>query len=153
MVWNLFPFKGDFSSGTSQKLQGTKSGPLWGQVLIHMGDLMFPQKLCMRHDAWGGSLSWWSCQSPVAHSYGLLNHPNNFYRWMFKFNEQFYWVIALLSHFECDSHTGHRLTQQRLLPPLTSTVSEVIIVLTRAFQSTILGLQVTWMSCTPFSLY
>ena len=26
MVWNLFPFKGDFSFGKSQKLQDTKSG-------------------------------------------------------------------------------------------------------------------------------
>ena len=26
MVWNLFPFKGDFSLGESQKSQGTKSG-------------------------------------------------------------------------------------------------------------------------------
>ena len=26
MVWNLFPFKGDFSFGKSQKSQGTKSG-------------------------------------------------------------------------------------------------------------------------------
>ena len=26
MVWNLFPFKGDFSLGKSQKSQGTKSG-------------------------------------------------------------------------------------------------------------------------------
>ena len=26
MVWNPFPFKGDFSLGKSQKLQGTKSG-------------------------------------------------------------------------------------------------------------------------------
>ena len=27
VVWNLFPFKGDFSFGNSQKSQGTKSGP------------------------------------------------------------------------------------------------------------------------------
>ena len=27
MVWNLFPFKGDFSFGKNQKLQGAKSGP------------------------------------------------------------------------------------------------------------------------------
>ena len=30
MVWNLFPFKGDFSFGKSQKSQGAKSGPLGG---------------------------------------------------------------------------------------------------------------------------
>ena len=28
----------------------------------------------------------------------------------------------LLSHFECDGHIGHMLTQQRLPPPLTSAV-------------------------------
>ena len=38
MVWNLFPFKGDFSFGKSQKSQGAKSG------LSHLGDLMFCQK-------------------------------------------------------------------------------------------------------------
>ena len=31
-------------------------------------------------------------------------------------------IIALLSHFECDGHTVHTLTQWRLPPPLTSTV-------------------------------
>ena len=35
-------------------------------------------KNCTRHDAWVGTLSWWSCQSPVAHSCSLLNHPNSF---------------------------------------------------------------------------
>ena len=39
MVWRLFPLKGDFSLGKSQKLQGTKSGLLGG--LSHLGDLMF----------------------------------------------------------------------------------------------------------------
>ena len=32
MVWNLFPFKGDFSFGKSQKSQGTKSGLQRGWV-------------------------------------------------------------------------------------------------------------------------
>ena len=35
---------------------------------------MFRQKLCQRCDVWAGMLSWWSCQSPVSHSCGLLNH-------------------------------------------------------------------------------
>ena len=30
--------------------------------------------------------------------------------------------LYLLSHFECDGHIGHMLTQQRLPPPLTSAV-------------------------------
>ena len=47
-----------------------------------------------------------------------------------------------LSHFECDGHTVHMLTQWHLLPPLTK-YNEVVIVHTRAFQSTLLGCQVT----------
>ena len=31
-------------------------------------------------------------------------------------------LLYLLSHFECDGHTVHMLTQWRLPPPLTSTV-------------------------------
>ena len=55
--------------------------PIWAVgKLSHLGDLMFHQKLCMRHDTWTGMLSWWSCQSPVAHSCSLLNHPNGFNR-------------------------------------------------------------------------
>ena len=42
MVWNLFPFKGDFSFGKSQTSQGAKNG-LW-EGLSHLSDLMFHQK-------------------------------------------------------------------------------------------------------------
>ena len=42
------------------------------------------QKNCTRRDAWVGTLSWWSCQAPVAHSCSLLNHPNSFLGGMFK---------------------------------------------------------------------
>ena len=31
-------------------------------------------KNCMGHDAWAGTLLWWSCPSPVAHNVGLLSH-------------------------------------------------------------------------------
>ena len=54
----------------------------------------------------------------------VLNYSNSFCGGMFKLNTKcdadllLYW----LSHFECDGHTVHRLTQWRLLPPLTSTV-------------------------------
>ena len=35
----------------------------------------FTKNLCtIRGDAWVSTLSWWSCQSPVAHSFSLLNH-------------------------------------------------------------------------------
>ena len=55
--------------------------------LSHLGDLMFCQKkLCMRCEAWADALFWWSCQSAVARSCGLLNHWNSFHRRMFKLN-------------------------------------------------------------------
>ena len=82
------------------------------------------KRLCMRLDAWTGAWSWWSCPSPVAHSCDLLNHVNSFHRGMFKLNATFDadWLLYSVSHFECDGHTAHMLTQRRLPPPLTSTV-------------------------------
>ena len=43
---------------------------------------------------------------------------------MFKLNAKFDADLLLysVSHLECDGHTVHVLTQQHLLPPLTSTV-------------------------------
>ena len=43
---------------------------------------------------------------------------------MFKLNAKFdaYFLLYLLTSFECDGHTVHMLTQWHLLPPLTSTV-------------------------------
>ena len=69
-------------------------------------------------------LSWWSWQSPVAHSCGLLNHPNSFHGGMFKLNAKFDAdsLLYSLSHFECNDHTVHMLTQRHLQPPPTSTV-------------------------------
>ena len=43
-------------------------------------------KNCMRRDLWVGALSWWSCQSPVAHSCGLANHLNSFRGGIFTLN-------------------------------------------------------------------
>ena len=118
MVWNLFPFKVDFTFEKSQKWQVAKSG------LSHLGDWCFAKKLCMRHDAWAGMLLWWSCLSPVAHSWGLLNHPNSFYRGMLKLNANFDADLLLysLSHFECNGHTVHMPTQWHLLSSRTSTM-------------------------------
>ena len=81
-------------------------------------------KPCTRRDTWVGVLLWWSCQSPVAHSFGLLSHLNSFQGGMFKLDTKFDadLLLLLLSHFECDSHTVHMLTQWHLPPPLTSTV-------------------------------
>ena len=41
---------------------------------------------------------WWSCQSPVAHSCGLLNHLNSFHRGMFK-------LKATLVQIHCSNHS------------------------------------------------
>ena len=120
--WNLLPFKGDFSFGKRScrvwnlGCKGVES-PGWLCVL--------PKKLRMRSDAWAGMLLWWSCQSPVVHSCDLLNHPSSFCKGMFKLNAKLDAdsLLYSLSHFECDSHTVHTLTQQCLLSPLTSTVT------------------------------
>ena len=129
MVWNPFPFKGDFSFGKKPEVAECH---IWAVVkLSHLGDLMFCKKLCTRCDARAGVLSWWSCQSPVAHCCGLLNHPNSFHGEMLKLKAKFdadsllYW----LSHFECDSHTAHMLIQQPLPQPLTSTVKSSLFTL------------------------
>ena len=122
MVRNLFPFKGGFSFGESQKSQGVKSGLWWGWVTWVIW--CFTKKLCMRRDAWMGTLSWWSCESLAAHGCGLLNHVNSFHGGMFKLNAKFDGdsLLYLLSHFESDEHTVHTLTQWHLPPPLSSAV-------------------------------
>ena len=121
MVWNLFPLKGDFRFGKSQKSQGDKSVCKGSEP---PGWWCFTKKLCRRHDSWAGSLLWWSCQSPAAHSCSLLNHPNSFRRRIFKRNTKFDAdsLLYSLSHFECEGHTVHMLTQRHLLLPLTSRV-------------------------------
>ena len=123
VVWNLFPFKGDFSFGKSQKSQGTKPGLYGGWVtwviwyftknsaqgVVHERAHMLPRR---------------SCWSPFAHSSDCLNHPNSFRGGMVKLITKFDADLLLcsLSHFECDSHSVHMLTQLHLLSPLTSTV-------------------------------
>ena len=61
---------------------------------------------------------------PITHSCGFLNHPNSFCRGMSKLNTKFDAdsLLYALSHFECECHTVHMLTQWHLPPPLTSTV-------------------------------
>ena len=88
---------------------------------------MFCQKTLYKMWCISDTLSW-SCQSPVAHSCCILNHPNNFHKEMFKRNAKFDadLLLYLLSHFECDSHTVHMLTQWCLPPPLTSTVKSLL---------------------------
>ena len=84
----------------------------------------FAKRLYVRCDAWVEALLWLTCQSPVAHSCGLLNHLNTFCGGMLKLDTKLAadLSIYLFSHFECDGHTVHVLTHRRLPPPLTSTV-------------------------------
>ena len=73
---------------------------------------------CGRHNAWAGTLWWWRCQSPVAHSCSLLNHLNSFCGGLFKLKAKFDAdsLLYLLSHFECDGHTVHMPIQQYTAP-------------------------------------
>ena len=50
-----------------------------------------------------------------------LNHQSSFWGGMFQLNEKFDAdsLLYSLSHFECNSHTVHMLTQWHLWPPLT----------------------------------
>ena len=83
----------------------------------------------------------------------LLNHPSSFCGGMFKLNAKFDADLLFysLSRLECDDHTVHMLTSWHLPLPLTSTMKSSFH--TCASQSTLLGCQVTLMSCKLFSLY
>ena len=87
-------------------------------------------KHCTRRDAWVGTLLWWSCQSPVAHSCSLVYHPNSFRGGTFKLNAKFGGdsLLNSSSDFECDCHTVHMLNQCCLPPPLTGTVKSSLFV-------------------------
>ena len=58
-----------------------------------------------------------------------LNHPNSFCGGMFKLNAKFDTdsLLYSLSHFECDGHTIHMLTQLHLPTPLNGMCSHVQI--------------------------
>ena len=85
--------------GKAGSCRGAKSGlsRSWVTWVIWC----FTKKLCTRCDAWAGMLSWWSCQSPIAHRCSLLNHPNSSHRGIFKLNTKFDAdsLHYLLSHF------------------------------------------------------
>ena len=53
-----------------------------------------------------------------------MNHLNSFCRGMFKLNAKFGAdsLLYSFSHFECDGHTVHMLTQRHLRPPLTTII-------------------------------
>ena len=75
----------------------------------------------MRCDAWAGSLSWWRCQSPFAHSCGLLSHPKSFYGGMFKLNVKFV-ADSLLHSSVIFNVTAPQYTCSLNGIPLTGTV-------------------------------
>ena len=110
-------------------------------------------KNCMRYDVWTGSLLWWSCQSPVAHSCSLLNHLNSFHGGMFTFNAKFDSdsLLYLFSQFEWEGHKVHILIQWCLPPHCL--VQWSVIVHACVFPSTLLGCQITLMYRKSFSLY
>ena len=88
-----------------------------------------------------------------AHSCSLLNHLNSFCEGMFKLNAKSDAdsLVYSLSHFECDGHTVHTLTQLASTSP-TDEYSEVIIIQACAFHSTPLGWQVTLVAHKLFLL-
>ena len=104
----------------------------------------------MRHE-------WAHCHyeaaNQLAHSCGLLNHPNSFRGGMFELNAKFdadsllYSVIlnAVATQYTCSGYCMYCAH--------TDQYSEVVLVHTCTFQSTLLGCQVTSMLCKLFSLY
>ena len=84
MVWNLFPFKGDFSFGKSQKSQvpnlgyGETESPGWFDVL---------PKNCTRPDAWAGTLLH-CCDEDASHQFPIAVA---------------FWNIWIISGKECSS--------------------------------------------------
>ena len=89
----------------------------------------------------------------VAYSWGLLSLTNSFHGGIFKLHTKFDGDLLLysLSHFECDSHTIHMLTQWCLLPPLTSTVKSSLFTHVHS-SSLFLAARLHW-CCTNHSHY
>ena len=75
-----------------------------------------------------------------------LHHLNNFRGGMFKLNAKsdVDSLLYLLSHFDCDGHTEHMLTQGRLPPPLTSTVTSSLFTRAHPSPHTALSFSVTY---------
>ena len=133
MVWNLFPFKCDFSVGKSQKSQGGFRGaesPGWFDILP-------------KNSAWDAMHEQVCCCDKAAH-HQLLTDVD-------------FWIIQIVSteecssltqnlmqiccctccHFECDSHTVHMLTQPHLPSPMTTTAK--LSLCTHVHSSPLLG--------------
>ena len=122
MVWNLFPFKGDFSFEKVQKSQGLNLACKVGWVTWEIW--CFAKKLCLRRDARAGTLLWRKVPITSCSQLQPSESSNSFCRGMFKLNAKSDADLLLysLSHFECNGCTAHMLTQRCLSPPLSSTV-------------------------------
>ena len=85
---------------------------------------MFCQKTL--HEMWcmSGHVVVMKLSITICSYWSLLKYSNSLHRGMFKLNAEFdaNSLLYSLSHFECDGHTVHMLTQWCLLPLLTSTV-------------------------------
>ena len=144
MVWNLFPFKGDFSFGKSQKPQALNLGcsgaesPGWFDISpkISAQEVMHEQGLCPGQAA--------NHQLPIAVAFWIIQIVSTEECSSLTQNLMHY----SLSHFECDSRTVHRLTQQCLPPPLTSTVKSSLF--THAYSSPLsLATRLHWFCTNP----
>ena len=100
-VWNLFPFKGDFSFGKSQKSQGAKSG-LW-QSWVTWVIWCFA-----KNSAWDMMHEWVCCRDEAA------NHQLPI--------AVAFWITWIVSAEECSSLT------QNLMQICSSTRSVTLIV-------------------------
>ena len=119
--------------------------------LSHLGDFMLCQKTLLEAQCMSRHVV--VMKLPVAHSFGLLNYPNSFWRGMFNLNAKYDAdpLLYLLSCFECDGHTVHVLTQQCLRPPLTSTVRSSLF--THAHSSPLslaARLHRCWLNCSCY---
>ena len=86
MAWNLFPFKGDFSFGKSQKSQGAKSG-LYG-VWVTWVIWCFAKKLCPRCERVCCCDEAANHQLPIAVVFWII-WILSVEEWMFKLNAKF----------------------------------------------------------------
>ena len=102
-----YPFQGWFKFWEKPEISGHQIWAVGG--LNHLGDLMFcPKKNCTRRDAWAGALSWWSCQSPAAHSSGHFHHISSLNQWR-TLRKYFLLIVCPGEH----THDGQQLSNQK----------------------------------------
>ena len=139
MVWNLFPFKDYFSFGKSQRSQGTKSGLYWGWVtwaadlcrlqrtrstfsgvlliagLPECGSVSKDTRPSLRHLCHTFICTALIASSPKAFRIIRIVSMEECAS-LTQFDADS--LLYSLSHFECDGHIGHMVSQQCLPPTL-----------------------------------